>query len=61
MLALYVICSVDKPSTAEEEALAQEQLEEEMEFHRLQGDLSEQLQGLDESLALKQALLKVRG
>ncbi|KAL1507337.1 hypothetical protein AB1Y20_008183 [Prymnesium parvum] len=51
--------SFSKQTSAEEDALAEEQLEEELEFQRQQGGLSEQLQGLDETLALKQALLKL--
>ena len=36
-------------------------MEEEIEFQRMQGDISEELAGLNESLALKQALLRSQG
>ena len=45
-------------ASAEEESLAAEVIEDEFDFLQKQGELSEELQELSESLALKQALLK---
>ena len=44
-------------NTPEEEELEREQMEMELEFLQKQGELTEQLDGLNASLALKQALL----
>ena len=49
--------SADSAELREDSALAQEEMEAELEFLAKQGELSEQIEGLNASLALKQALL----